>query len=129
MMYFIVLPVFLLTILVQFVLIAASFVFSGVRWSRPYLWSVLLWSTTGFVAANLVLVVVIVLVFGAVGLAASPPNSVASKGAGFLGALLAGGLLIGGPFVASAAGMTAGGLFGLWRVRRAKLRVARTQVT
>jgi uncharacterized membrane protein YjfL (UPF0719 family) len=109
--YFFILPGFALYLLVGSVILVATWLYKPAGWLRPYVQSLLLWSSLSFVVSTVayagVMIVSVVVISRLVG---DDPST--------FGAIVIGALIFIGPFVAAAIGVLAGMVFGLRRVRR-----------
>jgi LytS/YehU family sensor histidine kinase len=85
--------------------------FVATRYLLPIFWRIWLWGTIGFVAANSLVFVLMLLLLPGLGIAGGPPPR-----SDFLGALIA-GLAVFGPFIASCVGLSAGVRYG-WLLGR-----------
>lgn len=113
MAYFLILPLWLASVLVMAAVAVATRVLRGGSAAFPYAWRILLWSSLGFLTANGLLLGGCALVASAAGAGAGAAHPLV--GLGLVAALLL------GPIVASAAGFGGGALVGFvlaWRSRR-----------
>ena len=106
--YFFILPAFVMYVVAMAVAIAVTAVHPPWARHRPFLTSVLIWSSVGFVLANVIYVVVAVLAWRVLEPWTAGSPSVVGGMAGIL-------LLFVAPFCAAAVGLAAGVAFAIWR--------------
>lgn len=106
--YFIILPVFALYLLGMCVALVVASVVRPAAWLRPYLTSVLLWSSVGFVVTAILYFLVLVAAVNLMDVTFNGQPSTA-------GGVAMGGLVFVAPFVAAVAGTVGGAAFGVWR--------------
>ena len=116
--YFFVILVFLIAAIGLSAASILAAVVPRLRPGFPFLWRVLLWSTAGFILAN---IPVFGLYFVPLLLERTGMTPSSGSSGSFLKLALAGGLLF-GPLVASGLGFLGGAAIGVWLARRAVLR-------
>jgi hypothetical protein len=84
----------------------ATLVASGLRFLLPFVWRMWLWSSIGFLIANLAFLAVIYSLLNNVGIAGGAPTTPSPSG------VLLVGVVVVGPFVVSALGIAAGAVLG-----------------
>lgn len=109
--YFFILPGFVLYVLAMTGLLALTWLHEPFASLRPYVQSVLVWSSAGFITVSVVYGLVSIGLVVAFSRLLDGPLSA-------IGAFVMVGLLFVGPFVAGGAGLLGGAVVGLWRMRR-----------
>ena len=114
--YFFIVPAFVLYVCAMVLAIGFATLHRPSAWLRPYLVSALLWSSAGFVLSTLLFAAVFLATLGVAGAITTGPSTIVGIALGLV--------LFVGPFVAAAAGVGGGVLFGIWRtLRRSGLRL------
>jgi hypothetical protein len=109
--YFFILPGFVLYLVAMALAVLATTVYQPATWARPYLISVLIWSSIGFIASIVLFVAVAVVALETLNaLHSGNPSSAVGIAIGLL--------MFGGPFVAAATGLGGGAVFGIWRAAK-----------
>ena len=109
--YFLILPGFVLYVAGMSALVVGTWLYQPAAGFRPYLLSILLWSSLTFIVSTIAYALVMVACSMAMErLFGGRPSAV--------GGVLMGLVIFVGPFVAAGAGLVGGGVFGAWRVRR-----------
>jgi hypothetical protein len=106
--YFIILPAFVLYVIAMSAALVVTCLYRPAKVLRPYVLSVLLWSSAGFILSTVVFVVVLAA-------SAIAMNHFLDGRPSVVGGVAMGGVVFVGPFVASAVGVAGGAAFGLWR--------------
>jgi hypothetical protein len=109
--YFLILPAFLLYVFAISAFIVFTFLYRPAAYLRRFAGSVLIWSTVGFVASTAVYVVVLIA-------SARVFDQIVDGKTSVAGGVMMGGMVFIVPFVAAAAGLIGGAVFGLWRSLR-----------
>ena len=108
--YFFIIPLFVLFVIGMLILLAITWLYRPAAQFRPYVASVLLWASLGFVVSTMVYAVLLVAALKA--LEAMPSEWSTVTG------LAMGALVFVAPFLAAGAGVLAGASFGVWRTWR-----------
>jgi hypothetical protein len=109
--YFFIFPLFVLYFLAMCAAIGITLLYRPAAPLRRYISSVLVWSSLGFVLSTAVYIFLLLASLLAVRQIADGQPSV-------VGGVMLGGVVFLAPFVAAAAGVMGGGLFGAWRCWR-----------
>ena len=109
--YFIILPAFVLWVVVLAVAVLVASLYQPAVWLRPYLLSVLAWSSLGFVLSTLVYVGVLV------GAVVAMDKLLAGKPSTIGGIAMAVVVFV-GPFIAAGVGLFGGAIIAVRRIRR-----------
>jgi len=109
--YFFILPLFALYFLAMLSAIIVTMLYRPAAHSRRYLTSLLIWSSLGFVVSTVVYAIMLVASVKVVDQIVAGRSSV-------VGGVVMGGMVFIAPFLAAAAGLIGGGVFGLWKCSR-----------
>jgi hypothetical protein len=106
--YFFILPAFVAYFITMVVAINVAVLCRPAGHLRRYLASFLIWSSLGFVASTVVYAIMLVVSAKVWGQITAGKSSIA-------GGVVMGVIVFIAPFVAAAAGLIGGGIFGLWK--------------